>query len=207
MYQPPNPDLAPSSSPSTGLRCMRRADRPGAEFRFGPCPPAMAGGAGRNVASEAPLVDFFAVGQRSSWRSAKWPGIEILEMVCQRRQHRRTEYVRDVEHDRVGSPALDKGPQLGLDVVGLLSRQSRHREISQIALSRSPWQVFSIPAWPVVRLAAWPRSSARPATMKTAVSNCRQSRRRPTAPARSNRFVAKLIITSRSPRCESSVRP
>ena len=59
-------------------------------------------------------------------------------MRSQGRQHRRAQDMRDVEHDRVGAPALDEGPQLVLDVLRLLSGQSRHREISEITLSRQP---------------------------------------------------------------------
>src|ERR1700682_234561 len=44
--------------------------------------------------------------------------------------------MRDVEHDRVRPSALDKGPQLSLDVFGLLPRKARHREISEIPLAR-----------------------------------------------------------------------
>jgi hypothetical protein len=43
--------------------------------------------------------------------------------------------VSDIEHDRVRSPAFAERPQLVLDVLGLLSRQSRHREIAEITLS------------------------------------------------------------------------
>ena len=75
----------------------------------------------------------------------------------QGRQHRRAQHMRDVEHDRVRSPALDEGPQLILDILGLLSRQSRHRKISEITLSRQP--VAGLAIFQLGLEAALPRGS------------------------------------------------
>jgi hypothetical protein len=52
--------------------------------------------------------------------------------------------MRDVEHDRIRSPALDEGPQLILEVFGLLPGKPWHREISEIPLARQPMAGFAI---------------------------------------------------------------
>jgi hypothetical protein len=59
----------------------------------------------------------------------------ILKIRGESLQHCRTENVRHVEHDRVLPPALDKGIQLVLDVLGLLPGKPRHRIESAIALA------------------------------------------------------------------------
>jgi len=52
--------------------------------------------------------------------------------------------MRDVAHDRVRPSALDEGPQLRLDIFGLLSRKAWHREISEITLARQPMAGLAI---------------------------------------------------------------
>jgi hypothetical protein len=52
--------------------------------------------------------------------------------------------VRHVEHDRVLAPALDKGVELVLDVLGLLPRKARNRIESTIALAGETVAGFAI---------------------------------------------------------------
>ena len=75
------------------------------------------GGTGGNVGfGEALLVDFLARRDRSPRRTAEGRRIEIIEVLGQRRDHRRAQHMCDVAHDRVGAPAFDEGVQLGLDI-------------------------------------------------------------------------------------------
>ena len=52
--------------------------------------------------------------------------------------------MRDVEHDVVGAPMLDKGAQLIFQILGLLSGKPRDREVAAIALRRRPVTVFAV---------------------------------------------------------------
>src|SRR5579872_5477283 len=98
---------------------------------------AMTGGAGRHVRfGKAFLVNPLAQRHRTARRAAEWRRVEMMEMVGERRHHRRAQYMRDIEHDRVGAPSLDEGLQLSLDIFGLLSRKARHGKISEVALAR-----------------------------------------------------------------------
>src|ERR1700726_3962952 len=105
----------------------------------------MTGGARGNVGfGKSFLKDSFTEGDGSPWRPSERFRIETPEMRGQGRQHRRAQDMRDVEHDRVGPPALNEGSQLTLDVFGLLPRQSWHRKISEITLPRQPVACFAI---------------------------------------------------------------
>jgi len=57
-------------------------------------------------------------------------------MRCQRRDHRWAQRMSDIGHDRIDAAAFDKGAQLVLEILRLLARQPRHREVSTIALAR-----------------------------------------------------------------------
>src|ERR1035438_490922 len=106
---------------------------------------AVTGGAGGNVGfGKTFLEDSFPGRDRSPGRSAERFGIEPSKMRGQRRQHRRAQHMRDVEHDRIGPPALDEGPQLSLDVFGLLPGKPRHRKVSEIPLARQPMAGLAI---------------------------------------------------------------
>src|SRR6185312_4770496 len=97
----------------------------------------MTGGAGWHVGFRQSLVeDYLAQSEGSSRRPCDRSGIEMPEMVSQSRNHRGTQRVRDILHHRIGTSALDEGPQLAFDVLRLLSGQSRHRKPAAITLAR-----------------------------------------------------------------------
>src|SRR6202047_320171 len=97
----------------------------------------MTGGACGNVGlGETFLVNSLARSDRSPWRAAERWGMEMAEMHRQRRDHRGAQHMRDVAHDRVRPSALDEGPQLRLDIFGLLYRKTRHSDISEISVTR-----------------------------------------------------------------------
>src|SRR6516162_11758507 len=64
--------------------------------------------------------------------------IEVFEMCRQPRNHGGGQHMGNVGHNRVGAPSFDKGAQLVLEVLRLLARQSRHREIATVALRLEP---------------------------------------------------------------------
>ena len=66
------------------------------------------------------------------------PGVEVVEALGKRIDHRRAQRVRDVEHDVVGAAMLGKGLQLVLQIFRLLSGKTRHRIEAAIALRRGP---------------------------------------------------------------------
>ena len=63
-------------------------------------------------------------------------GIEVFEIRGQSRDHRWLQNMRDIEHDGVCAPVLDKRLQLILKVLRLLSRKARHRKRPAKALRR-----------------------------------------------------------------------
>src|ERR1700731_3727718 len=103
----------------------------------------MTGGACGHVGFRETFL-VIARSDRSPWRAAERWGFEMAEMHRQRRDHRRAQHMRDVAHDRVRPSALDEGPQLRLDIFGLLSGKKRHREISEISLARQAMAGFAI---------------------------------------------------------------
>src|SRR5215468_265714 len=88
---------------------------------------AVTGLAWRNIgARNALLVDFFPRGHAFYWSTTQRLWIEVSKIRSQGRYHRRAQHMRHVEHHRVRSSALDKGPQLVFEVLRLLPRESRH---------------------------------------------------------------------------------
>ena len=139
----------------------------------------------------------------------------MMEMVGQRRDHRRAQHMRDVAHHRIGAPALDEGPQLSLDIFRLLSRKPRHREISEVALARQSMAGLAIfklgfeaaSRAGVILSCAWPleekaiiRIAVGNASLKQIRFTIRPLRLPPDVSASTERAAT---ITNRAPRYES----
>src|ERR1700758_2478288 len=75
----------------------------------------------RNVGARyAFLIDLLSLRHECFRCSSQRLGIEILEITSQGFDHRRIEDVRNIEHHGIGSPALDKGPELTGEILRLL---------------------------------------------------------------------------------------
>src|SRR6516165_11718437 len=105
----------------------------------------MTGGACRNIGfGNAVLKDLLSSGHKFPWSIAEGSGIESSKFPGQCRSHRRTQNTRHVEHNVVSTPVFKIGSQLILEILSLLSCNSRYRIVSVIALPQCSMAVLTI---------------------------------------------------------------
>src|SRR5665213_1938612 len=110
-------------------------------FSFRP----MTGGACRDIRFGYSVVEYWlALCHEVLWRLFQRVSLELAKIRGQSRYHRRVQGTRHIRHDRARPPALNEGPQLILEVLGLLSRESWHGKISAVTLPRQPVAGFAI---------------------------------------------------------------
>src|SRR5262249_30203476 len=134
---------------------------------------AVTGRACRNiVVGHAVLKDLFSRSHEFPWSVPKRSGIESSKIPGESRHHRRTQDTRHLIHDVIRAPVLNKGSQLILEVLGLLSRKSWDGIVSVITLPRKSVALLTVLEF---GLKAGPRSGGR---VCAACAACRHERNR-----------------------------
>src|ERR1700674_396992 len=97
------------------------------------------GRAWRNIGpGDSLFKDFLSRRHEFPWSTPERFRIEIPEMRGKTRYHRRAQDMRHAEHEFILPSAINKRPQLILEILGLLSGESWHGRSSTIALPQHP---------------------------------------------------------------------
>ena len=107
---------------------------------------AMASGASGNIPFWNSIFEnLFSRRYACFWDSTNWSGVEAMKLRCDRCYLGRTENVGDTKHDVVCPSPFDKRAQLVLDILNLLSGESRDGIISSITLTQLAMAILAIP--------------------------------------------------------------